>query len=63
MDAKQLARRSIEIMATGTLADFEVVVHPAAVDREGKAEARAACGPEEASLSHSRTGCGSATAR
>ncbi|HEY5854663.1 MAG TPA: ester cyclase [Aldersonia sp.] len=38
MDAKQLAQRSIEIMATGTRADFDAVVHPAAVNREGDAE-------------------------
>ena len=37
-EAEAVARRSIQIMADGTLADFEAVVHPAAVNREAEAE-------------------------
>jgi predicted ester cyclase len=37
-EAEALARRAIQIMADGTLADFEAVVHPAAVNREAQAE-------------------------
>ena len=34
LDPCAVARRSIDIMATGSLADFEEVVHPAAHNRE-----------------------------
>jgi predicted ester cyclase len=36
--AEAVVRRSIQIMADGTPADFEAVVHPAAVNREAAAE-------------------------
>jgi predicted ester cyclase len=36
--AEALCRRALQIMADGTLADFEAVVHPAAVNREAVAE-------------------------
>jgi predicted ester cyclase len=36
--AEALGRRAIQIMADGTLADFEAVVHPAAVNREAATE-------------------------
>ncbi|MGH4025747.1 MAG: ester cyclase [Pseudonocardiaceae bacterium] len=37
-DAKSVCRRSVEIMADGSLEDFEAVVHPDAVNREAKDE-------------------------
>ncbi|WP_068279411.1 ester cyclase [Aldersonia kunmingensis] len=37
-DLRDIAVRSIEIMASGSLPDFEAVVHPDAVNREGEAE-------------------------
>ena len=43
-DLADIAARSIEIMATGSLPDFEAVVHPDAVNREGEAEPAAARG-------------------
>ncbi len=43
-EAKQLALRSIEIMGNGTPEDFEQVVHPQAVNREGKDEPPASRG-------------------
>ncbi|MFD6356059.1 ester cyclase [Nocardia tengchongensis] len=37
-DAKQVAIRSMQIMAAGELADFEAVIHPEATNREDTAE-------------------------
>ena len=44
LDFRALARRSIAIMATGGLADFEEVVHPDAHNREGVDEPPASRG-------------------
>ena len=43
-DVKSLAVRSIEMMGAGTRAEFEAVVHPDAINREGKVEPPAARG-------------------
>lgn len=37
-DAKALGRRAIEIMADGSLEEFEVIVHPDAINREARGE-------------------------
>ncbi len=37
-DAKELAVRSMQIMANGTRADFDEVVHPDAINHEAKDE-------------------------
>ncbi len=37
-DAKSIAVRSIHVMANGSRADFEAVIHPQAVDRENKVQ-------------------------
>lgn len=37
-DAKAMCRRSVEIMADGSIEDFEEVLHPDAVNREAKGE-------------------------
>ncbi|WP_020109154.1 ester cyclase [Nocardia sp. 348MFTsu5.1] len=43
-DLQDIAARSLEIMATGSLPDFEAVVHPDAVNREGITEPAATRG-------------------
>jgi hypothetical protein len=43
-DAKTLCLRSMQIMVDGSLADFEAVVHPDAVNREAKDEPPASRG-------------------
>ncbi|MFI6996469.1 ester cyclase [Nocardia sp. NPDC050175] len=42
--ARTVAIRSVEIMADGELADFDAIIHPAATNREAKAEPPAARG-------------------
>ncbi|MGW4354391.1 ester cyclase [Nocardia sp. NPDC004582] len=37
-NAKQVAMLSVELMPTGELADFEAVIHPESINREGSAE-------------------------
>lgn len=44
LDRKELAARAIRIMADGTPADFEAVVHPEALNREADREPAAARG-------------------
>jgi predicted ester cyclase len=44
VDRKELATRAIRIMADGTVADFEAVVHPRARNREADREPAAARG-------------------
>ena len=61
MDVKELWIRSINIMADGTLEDFEAVVHPEARNREAVDEPPATRGRDPAPSTPPRCGCAAPT--